>query len=48
LALSAWHNRDLSAAKRYLDMIASDAESPIGTRTRADVLSGLIAAEGKS
>ncbi|MFY9602534.1 MAG: tetratricopeptide repeat protein [Pseudolabrys sp.] len=48
LALSAWRNHDLSAAKRYLDMIASDAESPIGTRTRADVLSGLIAAEGKS
>jgi hypothetical protein len=47
LALSAWRNHDLSAAKRYLDMIASDAESPIGTRTRADVLSGLIAAEGK-
>jgi len=47
LALSAWRNHDLSAAKRYLDMIASDGESPIGTRTRADVLSGLIAAEGK-
>jgi hypothetical protein len=47
LALSAWRNHDLSAAKRYIDMIASDAESPIGTRTRADVLSGLIAAEGK-
>jgi hypothetical protein len=28
-------------------MIATDAESPIGTRARADVLSGLIAAEGK-
>lgn len=47
LALSAWRNHDLSTAKRYLDMIASDAESPIGTRTRADGLSGLIAAEGK-
>ena len=48
LALSAWRNHDLAAAKRYLDMIATDAESPIGTRARADVLSGLIAAEGKS
>ena len=47
LALSAWRNHDLAAAKRYLDMIATDAESPIGTRARADVLSGLIAAEGK-
>jgi len=48
LALSAWRNHDLPAAKRYLDMIATDAESPIGTRARADVLSELIAAEGKS
>ena len=48
LALSAWRNHDLSAAKRYLDMIATDAESPIGTRARADVLSGLIAADGRS
>ena len=48
LALSAWRNHDLAAAKRYLDMIATDAESPIGARARADVLSGLIAAEGKS
>jgi hypothetical protein len=29
-------------------MIAGDAESPVGTRARADVLSGLIVAEGKS
>ena len=48
LALSAWRNHDLAAAKRYLDMIATDAESPAGTRARADVLSGLITAEGKS
>ena len=26
LALSAWRNHDLAAARRYLDMIASDAE----------------------
>jgi hypothetical protein len=48
LALSAWRNHDLAAAKRYLDMIGADAESPIGTRARTDVLSGLITAEGKS
>ncbi len=48
LALSAWRSHDIPAARRYLDMIATDAESPIGTRARADVLSGLIAAEGKS
>ena len=47
LALSAWRNHDFPAARRYLEMIATDAESPIGTRARADVLSGLISAEGK-
>ncbi|MGH6663275.1 MAG: tetratricopeptide repeat protein [Pseudolabrys sp.] len=47
LALSAWRNHDFAAARRYLDMIASDGESPPGTRARADVLSALIAADGK-
>jgi hypothetical protein len=47
LALSAWRNHDLAAARRYLDMITGDAESPVGTRARAEVLSGLVAAEGK-
>jgi hypothetical protein len=47
LALSAWRNHDLANARRYLDMIATDAESPIGIRARADVLSAVIAAEGK-
>jgi len=47
LALSAWRNHDLTAARRYLDMITGDAESPVGTRARAELLSGLIAAEGK-
>lgn len=48
LALSAWRNHDFTAARKYLDMIASDAESPIGVRARADVLSALITADGKS
>ena len=47
LALSAWRNHDLAAARRYLDMITADAESPVGTRARAEVLSGMIATEGK-
>jgi len=37
-ALSAWRNHDFTAARRYLDMITNDAESPPGTRARADVL----------
>ena len=48
LALSAWRNHDVAAARRYIDMIATDAETPAGTRTRVDVLSALIAADGKS
>jgi hypothetical protein len=48
LALSAWRNHDLTAARRYLEMIATDAETPPGARARADVLSALIAADAKS
>ena len=48
LALSAWRNHDVAAARKYLDMIAGDAESPISVRARADVLSALITADGKS
>jgi hypothetical protein len=48
LALSAWKNHDFAAARKYIDMIAGDAESPIGVRARADVLSALITADGKS
>ena len=48
LALSAWRNHDAAAARKYIDMIAGDAESPIGVRARADVLSALITADGKS
>jgi hypothetical protein len=48
LALSAWRNHDNAAARKYLDMIAGDAESPVGVRARADVLSALIIADGRS
>jgi hypothetical protein len=47
LALSAWHNNDVATAKKYLDMMAQDAETPPGVRSRADVLAALIAATGK-
>jgi hypothetical protein len=46
LALSAWHNHDFTAARRYIDMIAGDGETPPNTRARADVLSALVAADG--
>jgi hypothetical protein len=48
LALSAWRSHDVTAARRYIDMIATDAETPAGTRARIDVLSALIANDGKS
>jgi hypothetical protein len=48
LALSAWRNHDIAAARRYIDMIATDSETPQSTRARIDVLSALIAADGKS
>jgi len=47
LALSAWRNNDAGAAKKYLDEIAKDGETPAGVRARADVLSALIAGSGK-
>jgi len=41
LALSAWRNGDTAAAKRWLDLIATDAETPAGTRQRMEVLTTL-------
>jgi hypothetical protein len=46
LALSAWHHHDLTAARHYIDMMATDAETPPGARARAEVLSALISAAG--
>jgi hypothetical protein len=47
LALSAWKSGDMTAARQWTDMIIADPQTPQGTRTRADVLSELIAASGK-
>jgi hypothetical protein len=47
LALSAWHHRDLAAARDYINMMVSDAETPPGARARAEMLSALIAAGDK-
>ncbi|MDI1346426.1 MAG: tetratricopeptide repeat protein [Pseudolabrys sp.] len=48
LALSAWRAGDAAAARRYVNQIASDAETPPGARTRIEALSALLAADGKS
>ncbi len=47
LALSAWKSGDMTAARQWTDMIITDPQSPQGSRSRAEVLSELIAAGGK-
>ena len=37
----------MTAARKWTDMIITDPQTPQGTRTRADMLSELIAASGK-
>ena len=48
LALSAWRAGDVTAARRYVNLIASDGETPPGARTRIEALSALLSADGKS
>jgi hypothetical protein len=47
LALSAWKQGDVAAARQWTDMIMTDPQTPPGARSRAEVLSELIAASGK-
>jgi hypothetical protein len=47
LALSAWKSGDMSATQKWTDMLMSDPSTPPGTRSRAQILSELIAASGK-
>jgi hypothetical protein len=47
LAVSAWKQGDMAAARQWTDMIMTDPQTPAGARSRAQVLSELIAAGGK-
>jgi len=47
LALSAWKSGDTAAAKQWATMIINDSLTPQGTRSRAEVLTELIASSGK-
>lgn len=47
LALSAWKTGDMSAARKWTDMIITDPQTPPAARSRAQVLSELITASGK-
>jgi len=48
LALSAWRSGDTAAAKRWLDLIATDSETPAGIRARMDVLMTLSGDKAKT
>jgi hypothetical protein len=48
LALSAWRANDTAAARQWLDMIASDAETPSAMRSRAEALQALLPPVAKS
>ncbi len=47
LALSAWRSGDAAAAKKWFDMILTDAQTPAATRNRVEMLSALVASDGK-
>jgi hypothetical protein len=48
LALSAWRQGDGPGTKRWFDMLATDPLTPSATRSRAEMLMALVAAESKS
>jgi hypothetical protein len=48
LALAAWQAGDTTTAKRWFDIITTDAQTPAATRSRVEMLMALTAAESKS
>lgn len=48
LALSAWRNTDMTAARKWVDAIAEDGETPPGLRSRAEALQALLPPVAKS
>ena len=47
LALSGWKAGDMSATRRWTEVIMGDPQTPPGPRSRAEMLSELIAASAK-
>jgi hypothetical protein len=41
LVLAAWRAGDMTQAKRWIDMIMTDAQTPAATRTRVEMLVAL-------
>lgn len=48
LALSAWRVGDATAARKWLELIATDAETPTSLRQRAETLQALLPPAAKS
>ena len=48
LVLAAWRAGDSAAAKRWSDMVLTDAQTPAGTRQRVEMLMALGPTESKS
>ena len=48
LALSAWRTGDTAAARKWLDLIANDSETPPSLRSRAEALQALLPPVAKS
>jgi hypothetical protein len=48
LALSAWRANDTGAARKWLDLIANDGETPPSLRSRAEALQALLPPVAKS
>jgi hypothetical protein len=48
LALSAWRANDTAAARKWLDLIANDGETPPSLRSRAEALQALLPPIAKS
>ncbi len=48
LALSAWRANDAASARKWLDLIANDGETPPGMRSRAEALQALLPPVAKS
>ena len=44
LALSAWRANDTAAARKWLDLIANDGETPASMRSRAEALQAIASA----
>ncbi|HEY6258463.1 MAG TPA: tetratricopeptide repeat protein [Xanthobacteraceae bacterium] len=47
LALAAWHSGDIAAAKRWIEVIDTDPATPPDERSRMEMLTALMASEGK-